>query len=62
MYSYISSGKFTNVEVMVDDIPDSSLKFAVEKVPIYSSSTLHNCTHAYIGIILWFGLSCVYNR
>ena len=36
VYSYISSGKYTNIEVMVDDIPDPSLKFAIEKV--------HACT------------------
>ena len=33
VYSYISSGKYTNIESMLDDIPDHALKFAVEKIP-----------------------------
>ena len=29
---YISCGKYTNIDIMLDDVPDSALKFAVEKV------------------------------
>lgn len=36
VYSYISRGKYTNIEIMVDDIPDPALKFAVEKVTSYT--------------------------
>ena len=41
VYSYISSGKYTTIEIMVDDILDPLLKFAVENVPnIHVASTL----------------------
>ena len=39
VYSYISSGKYTKIEVMVNDIPDPSLKFAIEKVHVNVAST-----------------------
>ena len=38
VYSYISCGKYTNIEIMLEDIPDPALKFAVEKV---ASITVH---------------------
>lgn len=32
VYSYISSGKYADIEVDFDDIPDITLKFAIQKV------------------------------
>lgn len=35
VYSYITSGKYTNIDIDLNDIPDPTLQFALVKV--YSS-------------------------
>ena len=32
VYTYLSTGKYTNIIVDIDDVPGEMLKFAVEKV------------------------------
>ena len=39
VYSYIWSCKYTNIAIMVDDIPDPSLKLAVERYLVHVAST-----------------------
>ena len=35
VYAYISCATYTNIKIATDDIPDATLKFAVEKVTHY---------------------------
>ena len=43
VYEYITTGKYTNIAVSTTDIPDMTLKFAVEKVQYIIMCTVCVC-------------------